>query len=248
MALVQKKDKDGKPVFDDKGSPVMEEGQPNLDPAEVARQMKELQDKTAELQKNYLAQTERANRAEALLQSYVKGGAPAPGANGSGAPAGDPYAGGGIDPSQLVTEPGKVLGAVVKQAVSEAVQIMEKRYMEAEKMKMQSEGIRSKFYKDNADLVGFEKLVGFAEDEVRVSYPNVPYLELIPMIAQKARAEVVALKAKFGGGGGGQPPLGLENGGGQPAGGGAPAPAGQPSDEEEFAAYMKERAAKRKLG
>lgn len=240
---VQKKDKDGKPMFDDKGQPVMEEGTPGLDPTDMAKKMDEITAKQAELEKNVVAQTERANRAEALLQSYVQGGGNNPNPSNQPPAPENPYARAGIDPSKLITEPEKVLGQVIQTAVSEATKIMEKRYHEAESMKAQMEGIRTKFYKDNPDLVGFEKIVGFAEEGMRVQYPNTPYVQLLTLIATEARKEVVALKAKFGGGSGGNPPLSLENGGGsnQP-----PPPNPDPnkkSEGDEFKDYMDGRKA-----
>lgn len=236
---VQKKDKDGKPMVDASGNPLMEEGPANLDPTELAKQVDEMKAKQAEMERTSIAQIERANRAEALLQSYVQGngGSPAP-----QAPAYNPYGGSGIDPSKLITEPDKVLDAVRKSAVDEAVKVMEKRYREAEGMKAQMETIRNSFYKDNPDLTGFEKIVGFAEEEMRLQYPNTQYIQLLPIIATKARAEVVALKNKFAGPGG-QPPVLLENGGRQvlPP---PPAPEGPKKTEgEQFSDYMEERKA-----
>lgn len=232
---VQKKDKDGRPMFDDKGQAIMEEGNANPDPNETARKFTELEKRLTEADGKLMATVERANRAESLLESYIRTGKPdnnQPPAN-NGTP-------GTIDVSRLVTEPDKVLGQVITTAVDQAVKIMEKRYLEAEGMKRESEGIRANFYKTNTDLVGFEKIVGLVEQEYRMRFPSTPYSSLLPEIAKAARAEVLDMKNRLNPGGG-NPPLSLENGGGAPRKLGENEAPVIVSEENDFASYMDER-------
>ena len=219
----------------------MPQGTPDPGQADVlAKENEELKKRNGSLESELLARTERANRAEALLQSYTQGNPAAPPAV-SAAPA-NPYGGAGIDVSRLITEPQAVLDQVVKVAVDQSTKIMEKRYWEAEQLRNQRESIRVSFFKENPDLVGFEKIVGIVEDEMRLKYPNVPYLQLIPDIANAARKEILALRTRLGGAPK-EEPLGLENGKLGARDGNPPAPEPKVLTEaEENAAYLKERA------
>lgn len=236
---VQKKDKDGNPIFDKEGKPVMEEGAASPDPNETAKKLEALEKRQAEVDGKLMAANERASRAEALLESYIKTGAPAGGAL---AAAASDFTAGTIDATRLITEPEKVLAQVKSAAVSEAVKIMEKRYREAEGMKVESENVRTSFYKTNPDLVGFERIVGQVEQEYRMRFPNTVYSQLLPEIAKAARAEVLDMQKRLNPGGRNELPLGLENGGGASRGGSGGGKEEPPiSEEADFASYMKER-------
>jgi len=197
-----------------------------------AKELEEVKKKLQEKETNLIAQIEKSNRLEALMQTYASS-APVPIQQRQDA---SPYASMGIDPAMLLQKPEEVLGKVVQYSVNEATRIMEQRYREAELMKEQLRRMRDSFYKDNPELVGFEKIVGIVENDLRLQFPNVPYTNLISEIANKAKTEVSSLKTRFGNSSV-TDPLALEASGGNRN----PAAAEPPLEKDDFSEYMNSR-------
>jgi hypothetical protein len=55
--------------------------------------------------------------------------------------------------------------------------------------------LRTTFYRDHEDLVGFEEIVATAADRVEAAHPRLPKEKLLPRIADEARARIEKIRS-----------------------------------------------------
>ena len=186
-----------KPEADDKGKETLLAGKFKT-PAELEKGY-------VEAEKSVTSATERANRAEELLNAYIVG----QGNNPPPSTPPPPAAAHVSDYTNVLTDPVATLNKVKADATKEAVESL----MAVQQRIEIQRAAKEQFYKTYPDLAGSEIIVGHFAEEVSRQKPNLSLETAMKEVADRAKIYLGKIRdagkepplAVGGGGGGGRP-------------------------------------------